>query len=210
MAYGKISGLAVLAPATMAFAIIWWAKSSFSIPRLKFCLIVAATFAPALMLFIKLFFFRYFPAGGASQAVFNGGIGLFSPESQTIWLKTVWILMLPLFITLTRSKSIIRNKGFVLAWLTYFFAFIERNMFEEIGPRSSHGNNSWGRHYALVLLLVMCVTEINKMWNDLKAADSKSTKDTIVFIISLALLLFYLISGSLYIINLLSGGYYRI
>ena len=210
MTYGKISGLTVIAPATMVFVFCWWMKSKFSITRLRFSLLIAATFIPALILFFSLLLFRYFPSGGASQAVFNGGANLLSSSGTTILLRTVWILMLPIFITLTRIKSILHNKGFVLAWLTYFFAFVVRNMFEETGPRSSHGNNSWGRHYALVLLLIVSVTEINKMWHDLKTAETRSAKDTAVFVISIILMLFYLISGLLYIINFLYNGNYRI
>jgi len=210
MTYGKLSGLAILAPATMVFAIFWWINSKFSIYRLRFSLIVAATFIPSLALFFFLMFYRYFPAGGESQVVFNGGNQIFSSEAWAIILPTVWILLLPLFITLTRIKSIIHDKKFVLAWLTYFFAFIERNMFEETGHRASMGNNSWGRHYALILLLIISITEINKMWNNLKSAESRKKKDVIIFIISIALMLFYLTSGLLYIINLLMERTYYI
>ena len=199
MTYGKISGLAVLAPATLVMAVFWWGKSKWSAKRLIFCLKVAAMFIPALILF-SLHYSMYFPDGGEAKAVYVGFSRLFSDETPMILLRTVWILMLPLFITLTRIRSIVRNKGFVLAWLVYIFAFFEHYMFQEIGPREGHGNTSWGRHYALVLLLVMSIVEINKDWHERKITSR----------IGFAIMLVYTISGLVFLLLLLTKGDYYI
>ena len=116
------------------------------------------------------------------------------------------MLMLPLFITLARHKTISHNKGFILAWLAYISAFIMRYMFEELGPRAGHGNASWGRHHAMVLLLLMSTIEINRMWSE----PRQSKRDKIVFFTSVLLMMFYTISGLLYVALLLYKGTYYI
>ena len=202
MTYGKISGLAILAPATMVFAVCWWAKSKFSISRFKFCLLIAAAFIPALVQFFKRYFV-YFPAESESQTVFIGFDRLLSPEVGIILFRNAWILMLPIFIILIRRKQLVFKKGFFIAGMAYLAAFVQSYMFRELGPRQGDGNESWGRHYAAMLLLLMCATEVGRMWSELKSSEARGKKDIAIFIVCIGLMLFYVVSGAIYLLTLL-------
>ena len=143
--WGKIAGFQVLAPAATVLLAIRFFLSKFSLKKLWGYLLIGITFIPSLI----YFFFslsNYFPGTdqeSVSGIEFIGFSILLSNQIFAIILTNLWLLILPIYVTIICWDHVKKSIIFGLSWLTYFFSFVSNYMFRETGSRAADGNNSW-------------------------------------------------------------------
>ncbi|MDR0853910.1 MAG: hypothetical protein LBN34_06030 [Clostridiales Family XIII bacterium] len=223
MTCGKISGLTLIAPAAFVYLVYRWIRSKFSMVTFRRFLFIGCMFIPALCVFVvKLF--HFFPLNadvGESQIVFVGLSRILSSEFPSILYKSCWPLMFPIYMFIVRYKSQIKNRGVGICWLMYASAFIQRFMFMEVGPRAGHGNSSWGSHYAVLILIIVslielanyaveiqCTKDIKVLFKEKRYKEILFSKDVILCLIGYIFLIYYLISGIIFVMKYLYIGSY--
>ena len=223
MTFGKISSLQFFAPAALIFLAIEWVRSRFSWRKLGHLTYIGCMFIPALVLF-ACSFLVYFPEESDSKLIFTGFQQFLSGNAWHIFLSTAWSLMLPIYITVCRFRTIKAksSKAFGFAWIAYGIAFLQKYMFAETGRRAMHGNTSWGRHFALLLLFIISVIEWVAWFNE-SALTSRTEKapggwfslalrraEWRKMLIGLVILLGYFISGLFFFGNVMLKGTFAV
>ena len=111
----------------------------------------------------------------------------------------------PIFIFILHRKELMKSKFHLICLLSWLFSFLDFFLLSESGPRSHHGNFTWGIRF--FTFLVFCLS-IGYFVNDVNNAISKTNmnrKAKLELCLGSILIFLHLISGIYYFIDILLG-----